>query len=250
MDSAIAEYVRTRRKHFQECWKHAQHHRVVASIVAVVVVYSVWTEYVEPFVQVPELHIRKLPLSWALAIACLGLFFVALEGSYRLRLMERKSVNEIGKIKIEIKEVNLQSRLKGYGKNVLTQDPNVGWDVFLDVWIVSSLPHDIGIADYSLSLTDTAGKMFRANGPLHDLEHWHKDVTKTVPEMWGDSKTERAREPLVDVTLTDPLRPNVYAKGSIHFQFDSVPTTQIGAGTLTLTLKDATGNKYYAVSDA
>jgi hypothetical protein len=249
MLSGIAEYFSTRRKHFQECWKHAQHHRVVASFVALVFAYSVWTEYVEPFVQVPELHIKKLPLSWALATALFALFFVVLEGSYRLRLIERKSVTESGEIRIEITEVNLQSRLKGHGKNLSNQDPTLGWDVFLDIRIVSSLAHDVGIADYSLSLNDASGKSFRANGPLHDLEHWHKDVTKTVPQMWGDSKTERATEPLADVTLIDPLRPQVFAKGTIHFQFDSVPASQIQAGTLTLTLKDAKRNKHYAISD-
>jgi len=78
-------YVRTRWKYFQECWKHAQHHWVATVIATCAIAYSTWTEYVEPFVDVPEFHFHKLPVSWALVIAFAALFFVVLEGSYRLR---------------------------------------------------------------------------------------------------------------------------------------------------------------------
>lgn len=45
--------------------------------------YSIWTEYIDTFVQVPQIHLGKLPLPWALAIVLAALFFIVLEGSYR-----------------------------------------------------------------------------------------------------------------------------------------------------------------------
>ena len=47
-------YFRARWKYFQECWRHAQHHWVATVIATCAIAYSTWTEYVEPFVDVPE----------------------------------------------------------------------------------------------------------------------------------------------------------------------------------------------------
>ncbi len=110
MLKALFEFLRTRWNHFKECWEHAQHHWAVSVIAAFVLLYSVWTEYVEPWVEVPQMHIKKLPLSWALMIAFAALFFIVLEGSYR-KLKDSKNVA------VEVPELYLQYE-EGY-KNTL-----------------------------------------------------------------------------------------------------------------------------------
>jgi hypothetical protein len=81
---ASMDYLVSRWKHFRECWERARHHRAVAVGAFGVVVYSVLTTYVEPLVEIPRISIPKLPLPWALTLVFLALFFIVLEGSYRL----------------------------------------------------------------------------------------------------------------------------------------------------------------------
>ena len=84
MLAKFTAYLGSRSRYFKDCWEHAQHHRAVTVITAFLLVYSVYSEYVEPNVDVPKLlEGKKLPLPWALAVVFFALFFIVLEGSYR-----------------------------------------------------------------------------------------------------------------------------------------------------------------------
>ena len=65
---------------------------------ALIVAYSIWTDYFERWVDVPqisEMHLKKLPLPWASGIAFAALFFIVLEGGYRLAASEKEKIKEL-----------------------------------------------------------------------------------------------------------------------------------------------------------
>jgi len=82
-----------KRSHLRDCWVNARHHWVVAMIIVIAALFSFWTEYAEPLVEVPQIKIaHKLPLPWAAVIALAGIAFIVIEGSYRMRMnLEEKN---------------------------------------------------------------------------------------------------------------------------------------------------------------
>jgi hypothetical protein len=85
----LRDYFLNRRQHLERCWEHAQHHWVIGVFLFFVLLYGLYTDY-GPFVELPEFHLKKLPLPWALVIVCVGLFFIVLEGGYRLQRAEKE----------------------------------------------------------------------------------------------------------------------------------------------------------------
>jgi hypothetical protein len=87
MANSSTEFIKTRAKHLQQCWKHASNHWVVVVIGAFVTAYG-WVTTFGPEVTMPAWAKQeswpKLPLPWVFVIVLTALLFTLIEGSYRL----------------------------------------------------------------------------------------------------------------------------------------------------------------------
>jgi hypothetical protein len=244
-------WLRTRLKYFGECYERAQNHRLIWWAVAITSLYS-FLSNIAPVVNYPELPIPKLSLSWAAVVFVLGLLLLVVEGGYRQTESLKRLIAGFQSIEyqltVEIKEAEINSRLIGTGSEQFSPDPAIGWDVFLSVFVCSSL--HISISEYSLTLNGASGGISYSRGPIQDLQGWRVNRNETTPGMFGEEKVNKVRKEMDDLSSLDSLPPNVRKSGWLHFVFEKVPVSKIENDTLNLTLKDAKGRKHYASFNA
>lgn len=152
---------------------------------------------------------------------------------------------------MEIKEVLTQSRLFKKLKQVADlTDPNLDFDVFVNLWVVNEGQFPVTARGYSLSL-DTGGAIVWAERVRGDLDKWHIDDTGETVGMWGEPRTERIRRQLapdLDEGSVKPLERGIHQDGWLHFLFRDVTLSGIQGGSVTAVLEDSLLKTHEGVS--
>lgn len=80
--------VADRRRFFELCYRSLKGHPTAAIVMAIFELYEFGVTY-GPLVELPTTNLPKIPLPWAVITLLAFLFFLAIEGGYRLREKEK-----------------------------------------------------------------------------------------------------------------------------------------------------------------
>jgi hypothetical protein len=195
--------------------------------------------------QVFGIHIPKVVYGGVTVFFLLWAFYGAWSKEYHARL--HSEVREKPSIRVEVREVLTQSRLYKKLKHVADiSDPNLGFDVFVKLWIVNEASFPVTVRDYSMCL-DIGTSRVRAKRIQGDLHKWRIDETEETVKMWGETRTDHSQRemtPDIEVTSGQSLERGLHREGWLHFLLENTRLSSVEGGTVVVTVEDSLLEKH------